>query len=121
PGSTLKPLLYGMCIDEGIITPKSVIADVNINYAGYAPENYDKKFHGNVTMEYALEHSLNIPAVRCLLQLGTEKFIHSLASCNFIQVRKDEKKLGLSMILGGCGASLLELTGLYSSLASGGV
>jgi len=121
PGSTLKPLLYGMCIDEGMITPKSIIPDLNINYAGYAPENYDKKFNGNVTMEYALEHSLNIPAVKCLRQLGTEKFIHSLASCNFVQIRKDQKKLGLSMILGGCGASLFELTSLYSSIANGGM
>jgi penicillin-binding protein 1C len=120
PGSTLKPLLYGMCIDEGMITPKSVIPDISINYAGYAPENYDKKFSGNVSMEYALEHSLNIPAVKCLRQLGTDKFTHRLASCNFQQIRKDEKKLGLSMILGGCGASLLELTGLYSALANGG-
>ena len=121
PGSTLKPILYGMCIDEGLITPKSIIPDVNINYAGYAPENYNKKFSGNVTMEYALEHSLNIPAVKCLRTLGTAKFIHSLSSCNFSQVRKDEKKLGLSMILGGCGTSLLELTSLYSSIANGGV
>lgn len=120
PGSTLKPLLYGMCIDAGMITPRSIIPDVNINYGGYAPENYDKKFSGNVSMEYALEHSLNIPAVKCLRQLGTEKFIQTLASCNFRQVRKDQKKLGLSMILGGCGASLLELTGLYSSIANGG-
>jgi penicillin-binding protein 1C len=120
PGSTLKPLLYGMCIDAGMITPKSIIADVNINYAGYAPENYDKKFSGNVSMEYALEHSLNIPAVKCLRQLGTNKFIHTLASCNFRQIANDEKKLGLSMILGGCGASLLELTGLYSAVANGG-
>jgi penicillin-binding protein 1C len=120
PGSTLKPLLYGMCIDEGMITPKSVIPDISINYGGYAPENYDRNFSGNVSMEYALEHSLNIPAVKCLRQLGTDKFTHTLASCNFQQIRKDEKKLGLSMILGGCGASLLELTGLYSALANGG-
>ncbi|MBL7698371.1 MAG: penicillin-binding protein 1C [Chitinophagaceae bacterium] len=120
PGSTLKPLLYGMCIDEGLITPKSIIHDVNINYGGYSPENYDKKFNGNVTIEYALEHSLNIPAVRCLRQLGTEKFVQSLASCDFLQVRKDQKKLGLSMVLGGCGTSLLELTSLFSSFANNG-
>ena len=121
PGSTLKPLLYAMCIDEGLITPKSVMTDVNVNYSGYSPENYDKTFNGYVTVEYALEHSLNIPAVKCLAQLGKEKFIHSLSSCNFSQIRKDEKKLGLSMILGGCGASLLQLTSLYSSFANGGI
>ena len=54
PGSTLKPLLFGMCIDEGFLTPKAVITDVSVNYEGYAPENYDKKFNGYVTMEYAL-------------------------------------------------------------------
>ena len=56
PGSTLKPLLYGLCIDQGLLTPKMIINDVAINYDGYAPENYDKKFNGSVTMEYALEH-----------------------------------------------------------------
>lgn len=121
PGSTLKPLLYGMCIDEGLLTPKSMITDVNINYEGYAPENYDKQFNGYVTMEYALEHSLNIPAVKSLRQLGTGKFIAALAACNFKQVKKDQQKLGLSMILGGCGSSLLELTGLYAAFANGGV
>ncbi len=100
PGSTLKPLLYGMCIDEGLITPKGIITDVNINYQGYAPENYNKQFNGYVTMEYALEHSLNIPAVKSLNLLGKEKFISTLSSCNFKQIRKDREKLGLSMILG---------------------
>jgi penicillin-binding protein 1C len=121
PGSTLKPLLYGMCIDEGLITPKSVIPDVNVNFAGYAPENYDKKFNGYVSMEYALEHSLNIPAVKCLNQLGKDKFISALVSCDFLQVAKDQQKLGLSIILGGCGTNLLELTALYSAFANGGV
>lgn len=121
PGSTLKPLLYGMCIDEGLLTPKSVITDVNISYDGYTPENYDKKFNGYVTMEYALDHSLNIPAVKSLRQLGTDKFISALAACNFRQIKKDQKKLGLSMILGGCGTSLIELTGLFSSFANNGV
>lgn len=120
PGSTLKPLLYGMCIDEGLLTPKSVIADVNVNYEGYAPENYNKKFNGYVTLEYALEHSLNIPAVKYLRQLGKDRFISSLSLCDFMQVKADRKKLGLSMILGGCGASLFELTSLYSAFANGG-
>jgi penicillin-binding protein 1C len=121
PGSTLKPLLYGLCIDEGLLTPKMMITDVSVNYDGYAPENYDKKFNGYVTMEYALEHSLNIPAVKSLKALGKDKFIQKLALCNFGQVKKDQNKLGLSMILGGCGATLEELTGLYASFANEGV
>jgi penicillin-binding protein 1C len=121
PGSTLKPLLYGLCMDEGLETPKMVITDVGVNYAGYAPENYDKKFNGYVTVEYALEHSLNIPAVKSLQLLGKDKLIQKLAACNFKQIKKDQGKLGLSMILGGCGASLEELTGLFSAFANGGI
>jgi penicillin-binding protein 1C len=121
PGSTLKPLLYAMCFDEGLLTPKMTMTDVPVNYAGYAPENYDQKFNGYVTVEYALEHSLNIPAVKCLKLLGNEKLIQKLSSCNFKQIRKDQNKLGLSMILGGCGTSLEELTGLFSSFANNGV
>jgi penicillin-binding protein 1C len=120
PGSTLKPLLYGLCIDEGLLTPKMTITDVAVNYQGYAPENYDRKFHGYTTMEFALEHSLNIPAVKSLKALGKDKLIRKLALCDFEQVKKDQSKLGLSMILGGCGATLEEMTGLYSLFANGG-
>jgi penicillin-binding protein 1C len=121
PGSTLKPLLYGLCIDEGLLTPKRTITDVPINYDGYAPENYDKRFNGYVTMEYALEHSLNIPAVKSLKALGKDKLIQRLSQCDFRQIDRDRKKLGLSMILGGCGATLEEMAGMYSLFANGGV
>ncbi|HMH21179.1 MAG TPA: penicillin-binding protein 1C [Puia sp.] len=120
PGSTLKPLLYGLCIDAGLLTPKMMITDVAVNYQGYAPENYDRKFSGYVTMEYALEHSLNIPAVKSLKALGKDKLVQNLALCDFQQVKKDQRKLGLSMILGGCGATLEEMTGLYSVFAHEG-
>lgn len=120
PGSTLKPLLYAMCFDEGLLTPKMMMTDVPVNYQGYAPENYDQKFNGYVTVEYALEHSLNIPAVKSLQLLGHDKLIQKLAACDFKQIRKDQNKLGLSMILGGCGATLEEMTGLFSSFASNG-
>jgi len=121
PGSTLKPLLYGVCFDEGLLTPKSVVTDVAVNYDGYAPENYDDKFRGYVSIEFALEHSLNIPAVKSLRLLGNEKFIQKLTDCNFRQVEKDRRKLGLSLILGGCGTTLEELTGMFSSFANNGM
>lgn len=120
PGSTLKPLLYGMCIDEGLLTPKTIISDVAVSYSGYAPENYDRKFNGAVSMEYALEHSLNIPAVKSLKALGKDAFVNKLAAANFKRIKKDQRKLGLSVVLGGCGATLEELTALYSSFASNG-
>ena len=121
PGSTLKPLLYGLCIDAGLLTPKTIINDVPVHYAGYNPENYDRKFNGAVTLEYALDHSLNIPAVRSLQQLGTEKFIGTLIACDFKQIQKDQQKLGLSTVLGGCGSSLEQLTGLFSAFAREGI
>jgi penicillin-binding protein 1C len=121
PGSTLKPILYALCFDEGLLTPKSVLADVSVNYEGYAPENYDEKYNGYVSIEHALEHSLNIPAVKSLRLLGKDKLIHKLATCEFRQVQKDQRKLGLSMILGGCGTSLEELTALFSVFANDGI
>ena len=121
PGSTLKPLLYAMCFDEGLLTPKTIMTDVAVNYQGYAPENYDEKFNGYVTVEYALEHSLNIPAVKGLKMLGHEKMIQKLSNCNFKQIQKDRRKLGLSLILGGCGTTLEEITGLFSSFANEGI
>ena len=120
PGSTLKPLMYAMCFDEGLLTPKTVITDVAVNYAGYAPENYDEKFNGYVSVEYALEHSLNIPAVKGLRLLGHERMIQKLSNCNFKQIQKDRRKLGLSLILGGCGTTLEEMTGLFSVFANDG-
>ena len=120
PGSALKPLLYGLCFDQGLLTPKRVITDVAINYDGYTPENYDRKFNGYVTAEYALEHSLNIPAVKSLRSLGKDKFVNELTGCNFKQVAKDRQKLGLSIILGGCGTTLEEMTALYSTFANEG-
>ena len=121
PGSTLKPLLYAMCFDEGLLTPKTVMTDVMVNYNGYAPENYDKKFNGYVTREKALEHSLKIPAVKGLHLLGHEQMIQEHSNINFKQIQKDRRKLGLSLIIGGCGTTFEELTGLFSSFANDGI
>ncbi len=121
PGSTLKPLLYGLCFDEGLLTPKKMMNDVPVNYAGYAPENYDKNFKGPVTVEYALEHSLNIPAVKALNMLGKERMIETLSRMGFKQIQAKQKSLGLSLILGGCGTTLEQLTGMYSSFANEGI
>ncbi len=120
PGSALKPLLYGLCIDEGIFCPQTVLTDVPININGYQPENYDNTFSGLVTAAYALENSLNIPAVKALNDLGKEKLTDKLTDCRFKQIYKDRKKLGLSMVLGGCGVTLEEMTGLFTVFAHDG-
>ena len=120
PGSTLKPLLYALAFDAGLITPKSRINDVPINFAGYEPENYDRRFNGSVTAEFALANSLNIPAVKLLKEISTPTFIRTLQKAGFNTIRKQAGDLGLSMILGGCGVTLEEMTRLYACLANGG-
>lgn len=121
PGSTLKPLLYAVCADKGIITPKTIIADVPINMDGYMPENYDLEFHGNLTTEDALKRSLNIPAVKLLNEAGTDVFIKALSLGGVSTIWDERKNLGLSLILGGCTIRLDELATLYSALANKGV
>lgn len=120
PGSTLKPLLYGLAFDKGLATPKTVIADIPIAFKGYAPENYDLDFRGNVTIETALRQSLNIPAVKVLQDLGVANFVNSLHDAGFDAIWKDRQKMGLSMILGGCGVRLEDLAALYTTFASKG-
>lgn len=120
PGSALKPLIYGIAFDEGIITPKSVIYDVPVDFSGYAPENYNRTFNGTVSVETALSHSLNVPAVKILDQVGVKNVIDVLKKAQFQEVRKKDKNLGLSLALGGCGVSLLEMAGLYCAFANQG-
>ncbi|WP_232058436.1 penicillin-binding protein 1C [Nibribacter ruber] len=121
PGSTLKPFLYATAFDKGLITPKTIISDVPIDYAGYRPENYYATYNGNVTIERALATSLNIPAVKVLDQLGVSAFVQKLQQAEFAEMKRRGQHMGLSMILGGCGATLEELTNLYSSFANSGV
>ena len=120
PGSALKPLLYGLAFDAGIITPKTKLNDVPTNFGGYEPDNYDRRFNGPVTAEFALANSLNIPAVGLLKEIGTPVLVETLRKAGFSTVRKQAKELGLSMILGGCGVTLEEMTRLYAGLANGG-
>ncbi len=120
PGSTLKPLVYALGIDAGKITPKTVLADVPAHFAGYAPENFDRQFNGPVTVEKSLVYSLNIPAVKVLHDVGMPLFLQKLKGARFEQIARDEGKLGLSAVLGGCGVTLEELAGLYAAFANGG-
>ena len=120
PGSALKPLLYATAFDKGIITPKNIINDVPTNFNGFEPENFDRKFNGKVSVEFALANSLNIPAVKIVRDLGKANLIEQLKKANFQTVRKQEKDLGLSIVLGGCGVTLEEMTQLYAAFANNG-
>lgn len=121
PGSTLKPFLYATVFDKGLGIPKTVINDVPSNFGGYEPENFDLKFKGPVTLEFALANSLNIPAVKLLKQVEVKTMIGQLKKAGFRTIERQAGELGLSLILGGCGTTLEELTRLYAVLARRGL
>ncbi|MCA0229151.1 MAG: penicillin-binding protein 1C [Bacteroidetes bacterium] len=120
PGSTLKPLLYAVAFDKGLMTPKTTLNDVPTNFGGFEPENFDRQFNGKVTVEFALANSLNIPAVKVLSDLTPGVLIEYLKKADFQTVKKQSAGLGLSMILGGCGVTLEELTRLFAAFAHEG-
>lgn len=120
PGSTLKPLLTAAAFDKGLLTPKMRITDVPTNFMGYSPLNYDKHCNGYITIEYALGFSLNIPFVKILNDYGTANFTQQLADAGFSLFKDPQRKYGLSLILGGCGVRLDELTNLYATFANTG-
>lgn len=121
PGSALKPALYAIAFDQGLITPKMVVTDVPQNFAGYRPENYDETWRGKVTVEQALAQSLNLPAVDLLEKVGTDQFASVLAAAGFRWIGSNRGRLGLSLVLGGCGTTLEELTALYAAFANNGI
>lgn len=120
PGSTLKPLAYAIAFDQGIITPKTIITDVATDFGDYEPKNFNEEFNGTISIEDALAYSLNVPAVKIIDQVGVKPFVNKLRNLGFEQIDKDRNKLGLSVVLGGCGVSLEELAGMYSCLANRG-
>lgn len=120
PGSALKPGLYCHAFDRGNLTPKMLLYDLPTDFNSYQPENYTDEYHGAVTAEFALRQSLNVPAVSLLEDSGFNEYLELLIKAGFRQIKKDRRKLGLSLILGGCGVTLKELTEFFSSFATGG-
>ncbi|MEF2146036.1 MAG: penicillin-binding protein 1C [Desulfovibrionaceae bacterium] len=120
PGSTLKPFLYALAMDQGFVHPESLLLDIPTDYSGYAPENYDGTFHGAVTAREALAHSLNVPAVRLLAEIGLTNFLELLHQGGMSSLDRPTSYYGLPLVLGGGEVTLLELTNLYACLASGG-
>lgn len=121
PGSTLKPFLYVRAFVDGHATPSTTLADVPTRYVGLAPENYDREFRGRVTASRALKQSLNVPAVRLLNHYGLGSFKQFLEKIGFRHLEHEPDYYGLSLILGGVGVNLMELTNAYATLASGGI
>ena len=117
PGSTLKPLLYASLLTEGTMLPRQLIPDIPTQVGSYMPENFDLGYDGAVPANRALARSLNIPAVRMLMQFKYQKFYEVLKECGFTTLNKPADNYGMSLILGGCEISPYELAGAYSSMA----
>lgn len=120
PGSALKPFVYALAMGNGLVSPRSLLYDVPVDYSGYKPVNYDEQFNGAVTVEDALIRSLNVPAVNMTARLGGETFYAALKQGGISSLRRPWAKYGLPLALGGCEVSLLELTNLYATLANSG-
>jgi len=121
PGSALKPFTYALGIDKGLYTPQMVLADVPVQYSGYTPLDYDKKYRGPVTLREALVDSLNIPAVEALDKIGYRSLYFFLRDIGISTINKLPENYGLSLTLGSGEVNLLELTNAYATLARGGV
>jgi penicillin-binding protein 1C len=124
-GSTLKPFLYGLALEQRLLTAASPIQDTPLSLATaggqYAPENYDHVHRGLVSARVALAGSLNIPAVRTLKLVGLEPFAARLARFGFDGLSEDADYYGYSLALGSLDVTLEELTNAYRALANGGV
>ncbi|OEU65002.1 MAG: penicillin-binding protein 1C [Desulfovibrio sp. S3730MH75] len=120
PGSTLKPFLYALAMDKGLMAPASYLYDIPVDYSGYSPENYDQTWSGQVEMREALARSLNVPAVKTLAQTTVPSFVDLLRKGGLSTLNKNPMEYGLPLALGGCEVKLTELTNLYACLADSG-
>ena len=121
PGSTLKPFLYGLALDDGLITSQSLLVDAPQDFGGYRPGNFDEAFSGPVSVAEALQRSLNVPAVDVLDRVGPTRFVARLANGGIDLGLPDGAKPNLSIILGGASTRLENLVGAYTAFANGGI
>ncbi|MDU2066557.1 MAG: PBP1A family penicillin-binding protein [Sporomusaceae bacterium] len=120
PGSAFKPFLYAAALQTGL-TANAVILDEAVNFNGYQPQNYDKKYRGPVTMSKALRDSINIPAVKVAQQIGIDKALALAKAAGITTIRPEDNNLAAA--LGGLtqGVNLIELASAYTIFANGGV
>ncbi len=119
PGSTLKPFIYALGFDQGVLHPQTVLRDVPTSFGPYTPENFDGHFLGPITATDALIRSRNIPAVYVASKLGQPGFYQFLQAAGIGRLAS-EKHYGLALVLGGGEVTMQELAGLYAMLANRG-
>ncbi len=115
PGSTLKPFIYGLAFEDGVLHPETLIDDKPVRFGSYAPENFDLTFQGTVTARRALQLSLNVPAIAVLNQIGVYRLSARLTQTGAALVLPKGEAPGLAMGLGGVGIKLADLVMLYSA------
>ena len=120
PGSTLKPLIYAQAADMGLIHSMTLMKDARINFGVYAPENSDSEFYGPVLARDALTHSRNIPAINLVREIGVRNFYKLLAQSGVSGLRSPTH-YGVSIALGGAEVSMMELAGIYATMANLGL
>lgn len=121
PGSTLKPFLYALALDDGLVHSESLLMDAPMSFGGYAPGNFQASFSGPVSVAQALQRSLNVPAVDLLDRLGPARFASVMLGGGVRLRMPASTQPNLSLILGGGGTTLEELVGAYRALARGGL
>lgn len=120
PGSTLKPFIYGLGFDYGFLKPSGYVLDDRHRFGSYLPDNFDKAFHGMVTVSDALIMSLNIPVVALLNEIGPQRFLGTLEEAGIQPKFLVQSAPGLSLALGGVSMTLEQLVTLYAGLAQNG-
>ena len=120
PGSALKPFIYALAMDQGLIHTQTVLKDAPASFGVYSPENFDGKFVGPVTAHDALIASRNVPAVSLAARLAQPGLYQFLRSAGVSRMA-GERHYGLALALGGSEVTMEELAGLYGMLANGGV
>lgn len=120
PGSALKPFLYAMAFEQGLVRPDTLLSDLPRRFGAYAPENFDRGFVGRITAAEALRLSLNLPAVALLDGIGPARFAASLRSAGAAPVLPRGVDASLPLALGGAGTTLRDMVGLYALLGDGG-
>lgn len=120
PGSTLKPFVYGLDFDQGMIHPETLIEDRPTDFGGYAPQNFDGLYRGELRVRRALQLSLNIPVVSVIEAMGPQHLIAAMQRAGTDPVVPGGKA-GLAVALGGIGITLEDLVANYAALANAGV
>ncbi|MGB3272436.1 MAG: penicillin-binding protein 1C [Xanthobacteraceae bacterium] len=116
PGSTLKPFIYGLAFEDGVVHPESLIDDRPVRFGAYAPENFDMTFQGTVAVRKALQLSLNVPAVALLDRVGAARLTARLRQAGLALTLPRNEVPGLAMGLGGVGLTLRDLVQTYAGI-----